>query len=90
MSYRVLVALLAAVGAAHAISMNGLTFQNFVQTSCYKKDTQGNLFVLGQAGPAGPLGQSMENFISLIEKLEMRPDLARYNPEVLAGLLLSR
>lgn len=79
-----------AVTGCFAISMKSSVFSTYIEKSCYKKNTQGSGYTLGQSGPAGPLGQSMENFISLIEKIEQQNERANWRPNVLAGLILSR
>lgn len=75
------------------ISMRETFFQTEILPNCYKLDMQRKLYILGQASPQGPLGQSMENFISLIEKIEDFEGgrrLSGTRPDIIARMLLSR
>lgn len=78
------------LASSHAINMKSSVFSTFVERNCYKKTTQGVASMLGQSGPEGPLGQSMENFISLVEKIELQKENSNRPPNVLAGIILSR
>lgn len=65
-------------------------FESKIRAECYKVDMRGNPFPLGQQNPAGPLGNSMENFITLIEKLEESFGRNQHRPDILARMLLNR
>lgn len=75
-----------------SLSLQTSKFEQYVQPSCYKRDLRGNQFLLGQQSPAGPLGQSMENLISLIEKIENSQEISSraLRPDQLAAIILSR
>src|SRR5690349_5615712 len=84
------IALLGALACVQGISMKSQTFTSLVEKSCYGKDSRGNSFPLGQQDP-GPLGQSIENFISLIEKIEnFNGQRSSWNPQSLAAAILAR
>lgn len=79
--------------AVTGISIRETFFQSEILPNCYKLDMQRKLYLLGQSSPAGPLGQSLENFISLIEKIEDFDNgrrLAGTRPDVIARMILSR
>lgn len=78
--------------SSSGLSLQTAAFEKYVLPSCYKRDLRGNLFPLGQQSPAGPLGSSMENLISLIEKIENSRDISSrgLRPDQLASLILSR
>ncbi|KAI1306006.1 hypothetical protein HDE_01323 [Halotydeus destructor] len=79
---------MACLGGAMSLAMTSSTFAG-IEKICYRRDNQGRPYPLGQA-ETGPLGQSMENFISLIEKIEQFNERIPYRPETLAAMLLSR
>ena len=79
--------------ATAGISIRETFFQSEILPNCYKLDMQRKLYLLGQSSPQGPLGQSMENFISLIEKIEDFENgrrLSGTRPDIIARMLLSR
>ena len=65
-------------------------FESKIRQECYKLDMRAQPFPLGQINPAGPVGNSMENFISIIEKLEEALGRNQHRPDVIARMLLSR
>jgi hypothetical protein len=65
-------------------------FESRIQRECYKVDMRGNPYPLGQINTAGPLGNSMENFISLIEKVEDYLGRNYQRPDMLARMFLLR
>lgn len=75
-----------------SLSLQSTEFEKYVLPSCYKRDLRGQQYPLGQQSPAGPLGQSMENLISLIEKIENSREISSraLRPDQLAVLILSR
>lgn len=74
----------------HSISVRPREFTAKSLNECYKLDVRGNPYVLGQQNPAGPTGNSMENLISLIEKVEDYLGRNQHRPDILARMILSR
>jgi len=66
------------------------TFESKVRVECYKLDMRAQPYPLGQQLPGGPVGNSMENFISLIEKIEDYMGRNVHRPDILARIILSR
>lgn len=74
------------LGHVYGFSLNQTEFDNFVQRRCFNRSaTTGQELLLGQNEP---VGLSIENVISLIERLEQRnPNIP---PDQVLKLLLRR